>query len=114
MPVVQNLYNNRISMKLNAGNNPATGKMIVKSAGLNKLSEAADAEKIMVIAELAAPYTGDAIISKSFLPNSYFFLRFSGTVKSMLPQVMREPFVKRFISCEKNFAIFFVPPVGLK
>ena len=43
MPVVQNLYNNRISMKLNAGNNPATGKMIVKSAGLNKLSEAADA-----------------------------------------------------------------------
>lgn len=55
MPVVQNLYNNRISMKLNAGNNPATGKMIVKSAGLNKLSEAADAEKIMAIVDLAAP-----------------------------------------------------------
>lgn len=54
MPVTQNLYSNRVSLKLNAGTN-AAGKMIVKSAGLNKLSEAADAEKIMAIAELAAP-----------------------------------------------------------
>lgn len=54
MSVVQNLYSNRVSLKLNAGTN-AAGKMIVKSAGLNKLSEAADAEKLMAVAKLAAP-----------------------------------------------------------
>ena len=55
MAVIQNLHANRISLKLNAGNNPATGKMIVKSAGLSGLAESADAEKIMAVADLAVP-----------------------------------------------------------
>ena len=55
MAVVQTLYSNKVSLKLNAGSNPATGRMIVKSAMLPKLTEAADAEKVMVVAKLAAP-----------------------------------------------------------
>lgn len=55
MAVVQNLQGNRVSLKLNAGNSPVTGNMIVKSASLSKLSETADAEKIMAIADLIAP-----------------------------------------------------------
>ena len=55
MAVVENARYNNVSLKLNAGNNSETGKMIVKSVGLGKLTPSADAEKIMAVADLAAP-----------------------------------------------------------
>lgn len=62
MAVIQNLQAHRIALKLNAGNNPATGKMIVKSAVLSGLDEAADNEKIMTVAGLAAPVLKNPLV----------------------------------------------------
>lgn len=55
MAVIQSLQAHRIALKLNAGANPLTGKMIVKSTALGGFAEAADNEKIMALVDLAAP-----------------------------------------------------------
>lgn len=54
MAVVESAYRSGVSLKLNAGTNPATGRMIVRGCALGKIKSGADAEGIVRIADLLA------------------------------------------------------------
>lgn len=54
MAVVESAYKSGVSLKLNAGNNPATGKMIVKGCPLGKVKPGADAEAVVRVADKLA------------------------------------------------------------
>ena len=54
MAVVENAYRGGVSLKLNAGNNTATGRMIVKGCSLGKVKPGADAEAVVRVADLLA------------------------------------------------------------
>ncbi|MDO4787095.1 MAG: hypothetical protein Q4A13_09130 [Fretibacterium sp.] len=54
MAVVENARRSGVSVKLNAGNDLLTGRMIVKSCSLGKIKPEADAEKVMRIVDLLA------------------------------------------------------------
>lgn len=54
MAVAENAYRSGVSLKLNAGTNPETGRMIVRGCPLGKIKSGADAEGIMRIADKLA------------------------------------------------------------
>lgn len=54
MAVVESAYRSGVSLKLNAGSNPATGKMIVKGCSLGKIKAGADAEGIVRVVDRLA------------------------------------------------------------
>ena len=54
MAVIENAHRSGVSLKLNAGNNPATGRMIVKGCSLGKLKAGANAEAIVRVVDLLA------------------------------------------------------------
>ena len=54
MAVVENTYRSGVSLKLNAGTNPATGKVIVKGCSLGRTKPGADAEAIVRVADRLA------------------------------------------------------------
>ena len=54
MPVAENAYRSGVSLKLNAGTNAATGRMIVKGCSLGSVKPGADAEAVVRVADLLA------------------------------------------------------------
>lgn len=52
MAVVENARRSGVSLKLNAGADPVTGRMIVKSCSLGKVRPGADAEGVVRVADL--------------------------------------------------------------
>ena len=54
MAVAENAYRSGVSLKLNAGTNAATGRMIVKGCSLGKVRPGADAEAVVRVADLLA------------------------------------------------------------
>ena len=54
MAVIESAYRSGVSLKLNAGSNPATGKIIVKGCSLGKLKAGANAEAIVRVVDLLA------------------------------------------------------------
>ena len=52
MVVAENVYRSGVSLKLNAGTNAATGRMIIKRCSLGKVRPGADAEAVVRIANL--------------------------------------------------------------
>ena len=54
MAVAENAYRSGVSLKLNAGTNAATGRMIVKGCSLGKVKPGADAEAVVRVVDLLA------------------------------------------------------------
>ncbi len=52
MAVVENARRSGVSLKLNAGSDPVSGRMIVKSCSLGRVKPGADAEGIVRVADL--------------------------------------------------------------
>ena len=55
MAVIESAYKSSVSVKLNAGVNPSTGGMIVKSCPLGNLIRNADKEKVMNVVGALLP-----------------------------------------------------------
>ena len=54
MAVVENAFRSGVSLRLNAGSNPATGRMIVKGCSLGRVKPGADAEAVVRVADKLA------------------------------------------------------------
>ena len=55
MAVIERERRSSLSVRLNAGTNPANGAMIVKSCSLGKVVRGANGEKVMNVVEALAP-----------------------------------------------------------
>jgi hypothetical protein len=55
MATVENAYKSGVSVKLNGGVNPVSGRMIVKSCSLGKVAHGADKDGIMNVVGALAP-----------------------------------------------------------
>ncbi|MDR2175691.1 MAG: DUF1659 domain-containing protein [Synergistaceae bacterium] len=55
MAAVENAYRSGVSVKLNAGVNPVSGGMVVRSLSLGKVVRGADKDQIMNVVEALTP-----------------------------------------------------------
>ncbi|MDR1377953.1 MAG: DUF1659 domain-containing protein [Synergistaceae bacterium] len=62
MSVIESAYKSSIAVKLDAGTNPATGNMIVKSCSLGKIVEGADNDKIMSVVGALLPVLDHSLV----------------------------------------------------
>jgi hypothetical protein len=59
---IESAYKSSIAVKLDAGTNPATGNMIVKSCPLRKVVQGADKEKVMNIVGALLPVLEHSLV----------------------------------------------------
>jgi hypothetical protein len=59
---IESAYKSAVAVKLDAGTNPATGTMIVKSCSLGKVAQGADKDKIMNVVGALLPVLEHSLV----------------------------------------------------